>query len=142
MVSTRKVTAVVSFTGQDYENFGSNEYAPPLNTSKTVVLSDHLPQNIVNFVSRWGGECRAEFNMVAQRMDNGEVRMVGDFLLYEGTSENTDDLDGVRHFEFIVPRSGSVPFTCHVRNDDEGDDDWGHVEVMVQNDRVVDQDND
>jgi hypothetical protein len=141
MASIRRVTAVVSFEGQDYENFGSNEYPAPINTSRTIILSDALPQNLVGFVSKWGGECRAEFNLLAQRLDNSDVHLRGVLKLFEGTSEDTDDLDGIREFEFICPRSATVPFEAFVRNDDEDDDDWARVHVLVTNNReVIDDD--
>jgi hypothetical protein len=135
------VTAVVNFEGQDYENFGSNEYPPPFNSSREVILSDALPQNLMSFISKWGGECRAEFTLLAQRLDNSDVHLRGVFKLFEGTSEDTNDLDGVREFEFICPRSGTVSHESFVRNDDEDDDDWGRVRILVTNNRVV-EDND
>jgi hypothetical protein len=122
-----------SFEGQDYEVFGSNEYPPPFNTTRTVILTDDMPQGLLNFQSRWGGECRAEFNTLVQRLNNGDVRIYGDLKLFEGTSEDTNDLDGVTVVDFICPKSTSLPWEVYVRNNDENDDDWARVRMTVSN---------
>jgi hypothetical protein len=87
-MADRKVTVSASFEGQDYETFGSNEYPPPFNTTRTVILTDDMPQGLLNFQIRWGGECRAEFNTLIQRLGNGkDVRIYGDLKLFEGTND-------------------------------------------------------
>lgn len=134
MPTDRKVTVSASFEGQDYENFGSNEYPPPFNTTRTVILTDDMPQGLLNFQIRWGGECRAEFNTLVQRLGNGkDVRIYGDLKLFEGTSEDTDDLDGVTLIDFVCPKSITLPYEAFVRNNDENDDDWAKVKLTVSN---------
>jgi hypothetical protein len=139
MPTTRRVTVSASFEGQDYETFGSNEYPAPYSATKEVFLTDSIPQNVMYFEQRWGGECRAVFNILAQRRDNDEVVFQGQLKLFEGTSEDTNDLDGVRSFEFTCPKKASVPYEVYVRNDDENDDDWAKVRLMVQNFIFVDE---
>jgi hypothetical protein len=133
MAHDRNVTVTASFEGQDYETFGSNEYPPPFNTTRTVFLTDDMAQGLLNFHMRWGGECRAEFNVLAQRLNSGDVRIYGDLKLFEGTSEDTNDLDGVTGVDFIVPKSSSMPYEAYVRNNDENDDDWAKVKMVVSN---------
>jgi hypothetical protein len=141
MATDRKVTVSASFEGQDYETFGSNEYPPPFNTIRTVILTDDMPQGLMNFQIRWGGECRAEFNTLIQRLGNGkDVRIYGDLKLFEGTSEDTDDLDGVTVIDFVCPKSTTLPYEAFVRNNDENDDDWAKVKMTVSNfPNVVDE---
>jgi hypothetical protein len=140
MVYDRKVIVTASFEGQDYETFGSNEYPPPFNTSRMVILTNDMPQNLLSFQNRWGGECRAEFNTLIQRMTNGSVRIYGELKLFEGTSENTNDLDGVTAIDFICPKSSTLPWEVFVRNNDENDDDWAKVKMLVSNyPNVVDE---
>jgi hypothetical protein len=129
----RKVTVTASFEGQDYETFGSNEYPPPFNTTRMVILTNDMPQGLLNFQSRWGGECRAEFNTLVQRLTSGDVRVYGELKLFEGTSEDTDDLDGVTGIDFICPKSSTLPWEVYVRNNDENDDDWARVRMTVSN---------
>jgi hypothetical protein len=134
MATDRKVTVSASFEGQDYETFGSNEYPPPFNTTRTVILTDDMPQGLMNFQIRLGGECRAEFNTLIQRLGNGkDVRIYGDLKLFEGTSEDTDDLDGVTVIDFVCPKSTTLPYEAFVRNNDENDDDWAKVKMTVSN---------
>ncbi len=133
MAYDRKVTITASFEGQDYEVFGSNEYPPPFNTARMVILTNDMPQGLLNFQSRWGGECRAEFNALVQRLTNGDVRVYGELKLFEGTSEDTDDLDGVTGIDFICPKSTTLPWEVYVRNNDENDDDWAKVKMVVSN---------
>jgi hypothetical protein len=141
MSTDRKVTVSASFEGQDYETFGSNEYPPPFNTTRTVILTDDMPQGLLNFQIRWGGECRAEFNTLIQRLGNGkDVRIYGDLKLFEGTSEDTNDLDGVTVIDFVCPKSTTLPYEAFVRNNDENDDDWAKVKMTVSNfPNVVDE---
>jgi hypothetical protein len=53
---------------------------------------------------RWGGECRVELDLIGQVMDNSDVRVTGTALNNEGTTENTNDLDGRIDFTVLVPR--------------------------------------
>jgi hypothetical protein len=134
MATDRRITVTASFEGQDYEIWGSNEYPPPFNTTRTLILTDYNPQGLLNFQSRWGGECRAEFNTLVQRVGDGkDVRIYGELKLFEGTSEDTDDLDGVTVIDFICPRSATLPYEAFVRNNDENDDDWAKVKMTVSN---------
>jgi hypothetical protein len=136
----RRVVVTASFEGQDYETFGSNEYPPPFNTTRSVILTSDNPQGLLSFQIRWGGECRAEFNTLVQRSSDNAVRIYGDLKLFEGTSENTNDLDGTTVIDFICPRSSTVPYEAFVRNTDENDDDWAKVKMTVTNFRhVVDE---
>jgi hypothetical protein len=139
MPTSRRVTVSASFEGQDYEYWGSNEYPPPFSTTQTVILTNNIPQNVLYFQQRWGGECRAEFSLLAQRMDNDEVICRGELKLFEGTSEDTNDLDGIRSFEFPCPKKTTVPYEIFVRNNDENDDDWAKVKILVQNYIFVDE---
>jgi hypothetical protein len=49
MPTNRKVTVTASFEGQDYETFGDNEYPPPFNTTRTVVITDDMPQGLLKW---------------------------------------------------------------------------------------------
>lgn len=83
---------------------------------------------------RWGGECRVEVEATARLMNrDGDVEVHGVVKLYEGTSTNSRDLDGVRDFVFTVPADEETQVkTIHVRNDDEGGD-WADVRITAYN---------
>lgn len=84
---------------------------------------------------RWGGECRVEVEATARLMNKrGDVKVTGVVKLYEGTSTNSRDLDGVRDFSFTVPADRETQLkTIHVHNDDEGGD-WADVRITAYND--------
>ena len=133
MAYDRKVVVTASFEGQDYEVFGSNEYPAPYHTTRTVILTNDMPQGLLNFQRRWGGECRTEIKVLAQRTDSRNVRIYGDLKLFEGTSEDTQDLDGVTEVDFVCPKSTIMPYEVFVRNNAEDDDDWAKVKMTVLN---------
>jgi hypothetical protein len=65
-------------------------------------------------------------------LDSGEVRISGVALLFEGTSEDTNDLDGRTEFTFLVPRGRSVSNSQRVDNTDEGGD-FATINMTVNN---------
>ena len=60
--------------------------------------------------------------VTAQIVDNDTVRIVGEALLFEGTTESSPDLDGRKDFTLLVPRGKTVANAQEVRNTDEGGD--------------------
>jgi hypothetical protein len=117
----RRLTVSASIEGVDDETFGSNEYGRVSQVRETI-LADSVPQNVLSLECRWGGECRVELNLVAQVLDNKDVRITGTAKLFEGTSESTKDLDGQRDFVVLVPRGKTAFHNETVKNDDEGGD--------------------
>lgn len=117
----RRVTVSATIDGVDDETFGSNEFGHAEFTRETI-LGDAQPQNVMGMQCRWGGECRVELNLTGQMLDNGDVRVSGVALMFEGTSESTGDLDGRSDFTFLVPRGKSISNSQRVDNTDEGGD--------------------
>lgn len=134
---SRRVVVSAVMDGKDYETFGSDEFGHAEFTRETILNNDQ-PQNVMEMVMRWGGECRAELNIVGQQVDGGSVRLTGLFKFFEGTSENTNDLDGQTDFTFICPRGRTVNETRQVKNTDEGDDEGATVRLTVTNSIVED----
>lgn len=132
----RRLTVSGYISGVDDETFGSNEYGNASLTRETV-LSDSQPQNVLSLECRWGGECRVELTLVAQALDNGDVRVNGNAKLFEGTSESTGDLDGQRDFVVLVPKGQNASHSERVNNDDEGGD-YADITVTFNNSIVED----
>jgi hypothetical protein len=65
-------------------------------------------------------------------VDNQSVRIDGNAKLFEGTSEDTNDLDGETTFTFIVPRGRTVSNAQQVRNTDEGGD-FADIRISATN---------
>lgn len=132
----RRLTASAKIFGVDDETFGSDEYGRAEYT-REVVLADSQPQNVLHMECRWGGECRVELDLTGQMMDNGDVRISGNALLYEGTSESTGDLDGQTDFTALVPRGKTVSSSQTVKNTDEGGD-YANITITFNNALVED----
>lgn len=127
----RRVTVSATIDGVDDETFGSNEYGHAEFTRETI-LSDSQPQNVMKMQCKWGGECRVEFELTGQQLDSGNVRVSGIARLFEGTSEDTGDLDGESQFVFEVPKGQSVTNDQRVDNTDEGGD-YATIKMTVNN---------
>ncbi|MEU9108099.1 hypothetical protein AB0D54_27940 [Streptomyces xanthophaeus] len=87
-----EVKGRVSFQISDYEEFDANEHC---NTSWefTHKGKGSLPQD--NFwYAKCGGEIRAEIHYTIQNRSRSAVIINGSVKLYEGTSDDTRDLDG------------------------------------------------
>jgi hypothetical protein len=136
LIMARRLTASAFISGVDDETFGSNEYGEASLVRETV-LSDSVPQNVLDMECRWGGECRVELTLVGQALDNGDVRVNGTAKLFEGTSEGTSDLDGQRDFVVLVPRGKNASDSVTVKNDDEGGD-YADITVTFNNAIVED----
>ena len=117
----RRLTVSASINGVDDENFGSNEYGSASLIRETI-LSNSVPQNVLDMECRWGGECRVELSLVGQILDNKDVRITGTAKLFEGTSEDTNDLDGQKDFVVLVPRGKTAFHNERVKNVNEGGD--------------------
>lgn len=117
----RTVTGSASMDLTDHETFGSNEHNSGSATAE-VVLSSEQPGEVMNFIVKAGGEMRVEFRLTGAVKNSGDVILSGNAKLYEGTSEQTDDLDGQEDVSILVPRDGFRSFSITVRNTDEGGD--------------------
>ena len=132
----RQLIGNMTVHAKDDENVGRDEFLDftlPINK----ILSDSGQiETIVDGAWGWGGECRLEVKLSAQNI-GGVVSIFGDALLFEGASENTDDLDGQRSVAFQVQKTtASNPNpTKHfvkVPNDDEGGD-YADLNFSLQN---------
>lgn len=128
---SRIITASATINGVDDETFGSNEFGHAEFTRETV-LGDAQPQNGMRMQCRWGGECRVELDLTGQLLNNEDVRISGVALLFEGTSEDTNDLNGRTEFTFLVPRGKTVSNQQQVKNTDEGGD-FATIDMSVSN---------
>ncbi|MEY2848264.1 MAG: hypothetical protein RI885_929 [Actinomycetota bacterium] len=117
----RRVTINAHMELTDDETFGSNEHGSG-DKSGEVVVTNGSPQEIINMVVTAGGEMRVELPINVQARSNGDTKATGTAKLFEGTSEQTDDLDGQLDVDFLIPRDGFVSKDYTIRNTDEGGD--------------------
>ncbi|MFT3973199.1 MAG: hypothetical protein QM699_07050 [Amaricoccus sp.] len=117
----RRVTVNAHMELTDDETFGSDEHNSGDKSGEVLVTSEN-PQEIINMVVKAGGEMRVELPISVQARASGDTKATGTAKLYEGTSEETDDLDGTLDVDFLIPRDGFISKEYTIRNTDEGGD--------------------
>ena len=121
---------------KDEENFGSDEFFDGgFTPSPTPVRLGPLQrQKETSYVKKFGGEIRVEARYDLTWNADLSITVDCNVKLYEGTSEDTGDLDGERGDTVIVFKDQeNVPLNIDVRNDDEDDDDYVHVNALISN---------
>jgi hypothetical protein len=129
----RRITVSADMYVEDDETFGSNETVRRQKTNSAILSVLGLAQSVMDFEVRMGGEIRVEFTVTASLFDNaGNAVVDGEVKLYEGTSESTGDLDGVRQFQLYIPAGATLNHFVRVNNDDEGGD-YATIRLNVTN---------
>lgn len=124
----RKVVCSGSMHITDDETFGSDEHADASSPPLEAVVSNESPLEVLpGFVGRAGGEVRVEVKLTALARNSGDVTVTGKVYLFEGTSTETNDLDGQVDVNITVPRDQFRSYSTQVVNQDEGGD---HAELV------------
>ncbi|MET7573049.1 hypothetical protein ABZT04_31840 [Streptomyces sp. NPDC005492] len=131
----RTVTGSVSMRIMDYEDFGPNTVCNRgFSLTPRVVNSGF--SNRIRLSSKCGGEVRVEVHYKLNIDPNGVIRVTeGLVKFYEGTSEDTGDLDGASAFANMILFPGaSASRNIHVQNWSEGQpDDKADVTLTLRN---------
>ena len=85
---------------------------------------------------KWGGEVRAEYGFKADWQHDNAITIHVDGKLFEGTSENTDDLDGTCTLDWRIPAGETQVLEAFVRDDDEDENTWSRLTLHVTNRRA------
>jgi hypothetical protein len=134
--SNRRITVSADMYVEDDEDFGSNETERRQKTNSAILSAMGIAQSVMDFEVRMGGEIRVEFIVTASLFDSrGNAMINGDLKLYEGTSESTGDLDGVRQFQLYIPAGATINHFVRVNNDNEGGD-FATIALTVTNSGV------
>ncbi|KAF0191622.1 MAG: hypothetical protein FD165_1691 [Gammaproteobacteria bacterium] len=115
----------------DDETFGSNEVGDHSYYREVDVGPWHTHDE-TTIVHKVGGEVRIELRFVVDLNMDRSVRIIVDGKLYEGTSEDTGDLDGDYSFNFVVPMNMWQGGWINLVNEDEGGD-WSRSDFTVTN---------
>lgn len=127
----RRVVASAHMEITDDETFGSNEHGSADNQTEGFV-DNTFPRTLLALIGKAGGEVRVELTLDATATTEGDVQISGTAKLFEGTSEESDDLDGTTQINFAVPRDGFISQAITVRNTDEGGD-FSDIRLIVSN---------
>jgi hypothetical protein len=129
----RLLEIFVEFNGVDDETLASNESHHPGPETDEIELGPDKLTNSTNFTYKWGGEVRAEFDLKATLQPDGSIQVLVDGRLYEGTSENTDDLDGSGYMQLSATKDSTAAGILRVNNTDENAPDYGQLAVAIRN---------
>jgi hypothetical protein len=81
---------------------------------------------------KWGGECRVEIQVEARVVDGDQIQIEGNVKLFEGISEDSEDLEEEKHVDFLVPkttRSQPDPIHFPVSLNSRGIGGGDHAEI-------------
>lgn len=115
----------------DDETFGSNEHNHVERRDERW-LDSYDPQGVMTMIGKAGGEVRVELTANAAPRVDGSMRIFVDLKLYEGTSEESNDLDGTKTQEIIVPADQVLQIPLRINNDDEGGD-FADISLVLSN---------
>ena len=115
----------------DDETFGSNEHGTADGQDQGFV-SFGQPSTALKLIGKAGGEVRVELEVTASATIEGDVQISGAAKLFEGTSEETHELNGTTDINFTVPRDNFIQRNFTVRNTDEGGD-FADIRLTVSN---------
>lgn len=131
----RLAQVFIDFRGVDEEDFDDNEILDPGPEYFELELSPSKLSNSRTKTYTWGGEVRAVYTITTKLLVGNIIDVVVNGRLYEGTSEDTDDLDGQGSLAFQVPPGGTGGAVLRITNTDEDDDDEGRLSISVTNAR-------
>ena len=121
--------ALIEGIDQDlfWEEFGQASFW------QITIFSQPEPQKILEMECRWGGECRVELQLTGRLQPDESVQISGEAKLFEGSSEDTTDLDGQIQFTEIVAPDETISSHRTVRNTEEGRADRAHITLKLSN---------
>jgi hypothetical protein len=135
MTTIRNVTTFATIRAEDAEFFGPNEIGSAHTEKKMTILRDNNLHDLASLELRFGGEIRIEVYVRGARSDDDAVSVTAETFLYEGTSEDTNDLDGRMSMKFEVPKDQKKVLSGTLRNHDEGGD-YAVITIEVDNQQV------
>jgi hypothetical protein len=128
----REVSIYGTMNLKDEENFGSDEFATRTKLFRVFRVGAFYTHEEDGWTEKMGGEVRAELSLrIDWQLVDSSVNVTCNLKLFEGTSEDTNDLDGEATQTFNIQKD-VIDQECKmfVRNDDEDDDD--HVDLVLK----------
>ncbi|KPV49973.1 hypothetical protein SE17_29615 [Kouleothrix aurantiaca] len=102
----RQLSGIVVINGTDDENWPFDDEKVTRTYSVQSILDIDQPAVPLEIpYVRWGGECRVEVAIMARAVGGGEIQIEGNAKLFEGTDEDTQDLEEEKVVTFLVPRN-------------------------------------
>ncbi|MBW4455284.1 MAG: hypothetical protein KME55_22645 [Nostoc indistinguendum CM1-VF10] len=130
----RQVSGTVFMDAVDHESFGANETGKSTQTF-SLVLTEGMPANRIDVKPlKVGGEVRVELEITAQAEADGVAKILGKAKLFEGASDDTDDLEEEQNVSFVIPKGGR-PHEHHIelRSRGFGGGDSASITIVATN---------
>jgi hypothetical protein len=135
----RRLAATVIIDGTDDENWPESDEHTHRVFNITMILNPDQPAQALDIPDvRWGGECRVEVRLTARALADGKVQVEGNAKLFEGTSEDTTDLEDEKVVSVTVLRTtASNPNPTHhsiqLKNSGFGGGDHAQIGLSFTN---------
>jgi len=136
----RRLAGTVIINGTDDETWPQSNQHTNRVLNVEMVLDAGQPASAMDIPDvRWGGECRVELRITARVVDDKAVQIEGNAKFFEGTSENTDDLEDEKVVSFTVPKGGTpAHHNVQLRNSGTGGGDHAEIGLSFTNSVVED----
>ncbi len=130
-MSVRKITVSGTVSAVDDEN-GSDQHgnAP---VSGVALVSPGVPADVVEMSLKVGGEVRVELTLYARIADNNAVQINGSAKLFEGTSDDTGDLEDEEAIDLQIAPDIQTDHTIHLVNSGFGGGDTADITLTFTN---------
>ena len=132
-MTTRQLSGTVRVQGTDDEwwPFSDEHVDRTFNVNK--LLEEGQNVTIWNDLEvKWGGECRVEVDLAAQRQGD-QVTCTGQVRFYEGVTENTNDLEDVENFNFLLLKGDNPLHSVSLYNNELFGGDSANVTFNIDN---------
>lgn len=86
-------------------------------------------------IEKMGGEVRVEMRLKFDWQLDASVKVWYEVKLFEGTSEETDDLEDTKTGTINVPKDRTVPLTLRLVNTEFAGGDTADIKLQISNDR-------
>ncbi|PVH93950.1 hypothetical protein DM02DRAFT_732800 [Periconia macrospinosa] len=108
--------------------------AAQLLTRRSIVVEETTGYATHPAVTKgWADEVRIQLHLSMTLQDNGTITIDWTGQLYEGNSENTDDLEQTKNGSFDVRKNESRDFAPHLDNHGTGSRDTGDIALTLWN---------
>lgn len=130
----RLLAGTVSINGTDDESWPfDDEKVSATRPVNGVFLDINQPAVVLDIPPvKWGGECRVEVRVTARVVEGEQIQIEGSVKLFEGTDEETQDLEEEKAVTFLVPRttrSQPLPAYHSVQLSNAGIGGGDHAEI-------------
>jgi len=130
----RRIIGHIVIIGTDSEWFSEDERIREEFPLERIFGTEVPSSNIEVPDVRWGGECRVEVDIFGRLLRNDYVDIEVTARLYEGTSEDTNDLEDRGFIHFRVPPDGRpVHRRIDLHNTELGGGDHAEIRLSFTN---------